>query len=332
MGDHNKILIEELEKRLLWYREEASGKEFDPEAVDAICTMLQKLSPEQEPHRTKEEAFENIMRQIRLEEAGEGGESEDFGRKREESRLGSVGGENSGSAEKEERGRKSSGSVDEDAFDGKRAEKAGGGKVRRFLLRKSGMRAAVIVIAVVGIFFSLDRVTYARENKSLFTMILERVGWLEIEKEKGAEGLAIDGGEEVGEFYDSWADLDREVKKRIIVPTYIPEGYSLYGIRGWNFDNRKIVEADYYDQGNGHLLIEITLWDDSGHHYRENASDENMYKLLSEYSDDETLYYEFNDEYICMIFIENSFYRISGNITLEDMIKIREGLGDTRPK
>lgn len=329
MDDHNKILIEELEKRLLWYREEASGKEFDPEAVDAICTMLQKLSPEQEPHRTKEEAFENIMRQIRLEEAGESG---DFGRKREESRLGSVGGENSGSAEKEERGRKSSGSVDEGAFDRKRAEKAGGGKVRRFLLRKSGMRAAVIVIAVVGIFFSLDRVTYARENKSLFTMILERVGWLEIEKEKGEEELAIGFGEKTEEFYDSWADLDREVKKRITVPKYIPEEYSLYGIKVWSLTDRKIMQADYYNQENGHLLIEITLWEDNVNHYRENASDENACELLSEYSDKDTLYYEADDEYICMVFRENSFYRISGNITLEEMIKTREGLGDTRPK
>lgn len=340
MDDHNKILIEELEKRLLWYREEASGKEFDPEAVDAICTMLQKLSPEQEPHRTKEEAFENIMRQIRLEEAGG-----DSGRKRDESRMGSIAGESAGGAEKEESGRESvgdaekeesgresSGGADESEFARKRAEKAGGGKVRRFLLRKSGMRAAVIIIAVAGIFFSLDRVTYARENKSLFTMILERVGWLEIEKEEDVESTAIGFGEREEEFFESWTDLDSKVKEKIIVPMYIPEGYSLYGIRCWEHSNREEVRSNYYDQGNGHLWFEITLWKDNVDHYRETIMDETIYTLLSEYSDENTLYYKYEDEYICILFRENSFYRISGNITLDEMIKIREGLGDTRPK
>ncbi len=66
MADNEKNLIEELEKRLVWYREKASEEEFDTDEVDAICTILQKLSP-MEPSITKEEAYQNIMRRLRLE-------------------------------------------------------------------------------------------------------------------------------------------------------------------------------------------------------------------------------------------------------------------------
>lgn len=311
MTDRDRMLIEELEKRLLWYREEATEKEFDAEEVDAICTMLRKLSPE-EPHKSREEAYEDIMRQIRLEEeeSGESGISV---------RSGSgTGGLSEGESAEKESGRDNGGK--------------GGRKKRRFPAGKNGLRAAVIAIAVVGAVFSLDRVTYAREDKSLFTMILERVGVVKIVKEPEVEGLAVDGGRNTGEFYESWADLSSEVKKKVAVPMYIPEGYSLYGIKYWNFNNRENLQSEYYNQENSHLFIEITLWEDGADHYRENVLDESICVLLPEYSDENTLYYSYEDEYICLAFMENSFYRISGNITLDELIKIREGLGDTRKK
>lgn len=300
MVGNKRVLIDELEKQLLWYREEATEEEFDPDAVDAICTMLQKLSPTGEPHKKKEEVFENIMNRVRLEErkTAKFGEVRRFEENPKES---SVGGE----------------------------RRLNGKKMYYFLLRKRGLRAAMVFIAVAGIFFSLDRVIYARENKSLFTMILEQVGWLEIEKEEGMEA----GFEEKSEdFFDSWADLSSDVKKKVVVPQYIPEDYSLYGIRVWDFGNRKNIQTNYYDQGNGHILIEITLWKDGLDHYRETVSDEELCKLLTEYSDENTLYYEAKDEYICIIFMENSFYRISGNIELQEMVKIREGLGNIRKR
>lgn len=281
MTEHNKRLIEELEKRLLWYREEASADEFDADEVDAICTMLLKLSPESGPRRTKEEAYQNILRQIALEEDSEGEKTE-----------------------------------------------TGSGKRRHFFTGKRVLRAAIVFLAAAGIFASLNMATYARENKSLFTMILERVGWLDIEKEPEAESpvAKIDNIEKI--LYDSWGDLDREVKERITVPAYIPEGYSLYALRCWNGKDEKVVKSDYYDQGNGHLSIDITLWEDNADHYRETVMDETIYTLLSEYSDENTFYYEYEDEYICLAFGEKSFYRISGNISLEEMRKIREGVGE----
>ena len=64
--------------------------------------------------------------------------------------------------------------------------------------------------------------------------------------------------------------------------------------------------------------------------YREMRMDEDVCILLPEYSDEDTLYYQYEDEYICMIFMGNNFYRISGNISLEEMIKVRKGLENTR--
>lgn len=281
MADHNKNLIEELERRLCWYRDEAAGEEFDVEEVDAICTMLQKLSPEEEPHRSKEEVYRNIMQLVQEEEPEDG-----------------------------------------DAADGEK---------KRLPFRKRGYRAAVIFIAVFGAaLLSLNMVTYARGNGSLFRMILEKVGVVEIVKEPELEVSEVEGKKDREIFYDSWAELDKELKKSIVVPSYIPKGYSLYGIRYWNFSNRKRIQADYFNEENKHILIEITLLESDAKEYREMRTDEDVCMLLPEYCDEDTLYYQYEDEYICMIFMGNNFYRISGNISLEEMIKVREGLENTR--
>lgn len=284
MTDKDRALVEELEERLRWYREEATEEEFDAEAVDAICTMLEKLDPV-EPSKSKEDAFEDIMRQIHAEESGE-----------------------------------------KEAEADKKPKQTKG----RFPHRKGMLRAAIIGIAVVGVVFSLDRVTYARENKSLFTMILEKVGWLEVEKEEGLDGATFEAGETSGEFYNSWMDLEPEIKEKIVIPQYIAKGYSLFGIRSWKHSNREALQADYYDQENGHILFEIILWKDNTDHYKEMLPNEDIYTLIPEYSDEKTYYYKYGDEYVCMAFMENSFYRIYGNIVLDEMIKIREGLGQTR--
>lgn len=288
MTDKNRKLIEELERRLCWYRDKATEEEFDVEEVDAICTMLQKLSPDTEPHRTKEEAYQNIMELVRGEESRKDG----------------------------------SGGV---------PVKNLGGKKKRFSSGKKSYRVAVLFAVVFGVaLLSLNMVTYARENKSLFTMILEKVGVVKIVKDSSEEDMVFNDNKEIKNFYDSWTELDSDVKSRIAVPDYIPEEYSLYGIKYWDFNNRKNIQADYYDKGNKHLLIEITLLESDAKRYGETRMDEHSYVLIPEYSDDNTLYYQYEDEYICMVFIDNNFYRISGNIELEEMIKIREGLKNIR--
>lgn len=292
MADHDKYLIEELEKRLCWYRDEATEEEFDAEEVDAICVMLQKLSPIKEPHMTKEEAYEKIMLKIREEEA-----------------------------EREK--------CDEDRTDHicKRIRKAKRRDGTISLFHGRGYRAAMVFIAGFGAaLLSLNMVTYAREDKSLFTMILEEVGVLEIVKEGDAEEIIISGGKDIGIFYDSWVDLDSDIKSRISAPEYIPKGYKLYGINYYELNNRRRMKANYYNEGNGHLLISVTIWEDSSDPYREMAIDEETYILLPEYSSDNILCYQCKDEYICMVSVENIFFGISGNIALEEIIKVKEGL------
>lgn len=306
MTGRDRSLVTELEKRLIWYREEATEEEFDAEEVDAICVMLQKLSPVKETRMSREEAYRNIMRRVREEDgveetdgAGEAGDADSLdGTKKTDGAKGTV----------------------------REFEKEDGKK--RYFFTRGGLRAAVLFIAVFGAaMLSLNMVTYAREDKSLFTMILERVGLVEIVKEE-TENIIVSRNDEIKVFYDSWAELDGEIKHQIRVPNYIPEKFVLYNIQYLQLNNRKKLLADYYDEGNGHLLISITLWDGGDEPYKEMAIDEERYILLPKYSNENTLYYEYEDEYICMISMKNSFYRISGNITLEEMIKVREGLDD----
>ncbi len=308
MTGRDRSLVTELEKRLIWYREEATEEEFDAEEVDAICVMLQKLSPVKETRMSREEAYRNIMRRVREEDgveetdgAGEAGDADSL-----------------------------DGTKKTDGAEGTVREFEKGDRKKRYFFTRGGLRAAVLFIAVFGAaMLSLNMVTYAREDKSLFTMILERVGVLEIVKEE-VENVSVDGREEIEQFYDSWTELDCEIKSKIVVPEYIPSGYGLYGIDYYDLGNRKKVKADYYDTSNRHLVVTITLWENSEKPYKEMTMDEESCVLLSEYSDEETLYYQYEDEYVCMIFMENSFYRISGNIVLDEMIKIREGINNTK--
>lgn len=309
MTGRDRSLVTELEKRLIWYREEATEEEFDAEEVDAICVMLQKLSPVKETRMSREEAYRNIMRRVREEDgveetdgAGEAGDADSLdGTKKTDGTEGTV-----------------------------REFEKGDGKKRYFFTR-GGLRAAVLFIAVFGAaMLSLNMVTYAREDKSLFTMILERVGLVEIVKEERVEDSMIRGGEEVETFLNSWVELDNNIKQKINVPQYIPTDFILYGISYCDLSNRKRVKANYYDKGNGHLLISIVLWEENADQYKEKIVDESKYLLLSEYSDNNTLYYEYEDEYICMMFMESGFYKISGNITLEEMLKVKEGLREIK--
>lgn len=308
MTDKDSSFIAELERRLYWYREEASEEEFDAEEVDAICVMLQKLSPLEGPRMSREEVRRNIMKRIQEEDGPDSaGSSPDSADTDEPDRT--------DRAEKTDR-------------KDRKSEK-GDGK-RRYIFKKSGYRAAALFIAVFGAaLLSLNMVTYAREDKSLFTMIMERVGLVEVVKDTSAEDeIDINRNSETETFCDSWTELDSEIKSKVKVPEYIPDDYELYGIYYYSLVNRKWLRANYYNKGNSHLLIEITLWEGDEEPYREMTMDEEVYTLIPEYSDEDTLYYQYDDEYICMSFMKNSFYRISGNVELEEMIKVREGLGE----
>lgn len=146
MTDKDRNLIAELERRLCWYRDEATEEEFDAEEVDAICVMLQKLSPPEEPHMSKDEAYRNIMQRVKEEDGAEKADAP---------------GED-GDAEKPDGAKRTGGSRKESG--------KGGGEKKRHFAERRGLRAAVLFIAVFGAaLLSLNMVTYAREDKSFFT-------------------------------------------------------------------------------------------------------------------------------------------------------------------
>ena len=196
MTGKDEKLIEELEERLRWYREEASEEEFDAEEVDAICTLLQKLSPIEEPHMGQEEAFLNIMRRIEEEDGSDG----DVRRDVEESVNLRV-------IEVDETVIKSN----ENGASGRNEEvEKSDRRKRRFESKKASYRAAILFIAVFGgALLSLNMVTYAREDKSLFTMILERVGLLEIVKDETAEEIVFSRNDEYEYKNKAISDINR---------------------------------------------------------------------------------------------------------------------------
>ncbi len=284
MAKNDKKLIEQLEERLDWYTREASDEEFDAEDVEAICTVLRKLSPEPEPFTPKEQAYQNLLERI--------AEEENKPEKEEET--------NAGQAEPE--------------------------KVIKF--RRAGRRklkAAVffgVIILAVWI-LSLNMVTYATARKSLFRVIMD--GFREIEI-RGNENTIPEMAETEKQFYDSWADLESEIKREIKVPGYIPEGYSLYSINCKNYNDSIKVSANYYNTENGYISFVIILWKKENGDYYEKYKMLDAWDLLEQYSDEQMLYYQHDEEYLSIFTIGDCVYRISGNITLEELMKITENM------
>ncbi len=284
MAKNDKKLIEQLEERLDWYTREASDEEFDAEDVEAICTVLRKLSPEPEPFTPKEQAYQNLLERI--------AEEENKSAKEEETKA--------GQAEPE--------------------------KVIKF--RRAGRRklkAAVffgVIILAVWI-LSLNMVTYATARKSLFRVIMD--GFREIEV-RGNEDAMTEINEYSNQFYDSWADLDSEIKKVIKVPGYIPEGFKLYSVEKMNNKSYTVIKADYYDGGNGYLCFEITLWESETGNYYERYKMKDTWNLLEEYSGEQTVYYQYDSKYMSIFIIDNCVYKITGNTTVEEIIKITENM------
>lgn len=284
MAKNDKKLIEQLEERLDWYTREASDEEFDAEDVEAICTVLRKLSPEPEPFTPKEQAYQNLLERI--------AEEENKPEKEEDT--------NAGQAEPE-----------------KVIKFRGAG--RRKL--KAAVFFGVIILAVW--ILSLNMVTYATARKSLFRVIMDGIREIEIRGNEDAM-TEMDEEEEPNQFYDSWADLDSEIKKVIKVPSYIPEGFKLYSVKKTNNGRNTIIVADYYDEGNGYLRFQITLWDGEIDDYYEKYKMLDEWDLLEADSNEQTVYYQHDEEYLSIFTIGDCVYRIAGNITLEELIKITE--------
>lgn len=214
------------------------------------------------------------------------------------------------------------------------AEKAGKiAEAYSFRKRKTGRKkvwAAVIIF--IGVFGAgillLNSYTKAYADKSLFTMILEKAGVVNV-RMMGDTEEPVDENLELTETYDSWYDLDIDIKSEIAVPEYIPEGFSLFSVECDSYHDKTAIWANYYNEAGGHLIFYITLCEDETELYNEKMKeDEKIGEYLLECSDENTLYYYYDDEYICLTSAKNCFYRITGNTALEEMIKVKEGLNE----
>lgn len=284
----DKELIEKLEERLRWYQEEATEEEFDADEVDAVCTILRKQSPV--VFTDKKEAYRKLMERIREEDTGE----------TEEDTLNKEG--------KLENGE----------------EKAGKTGRKRY-------RAAIILGVCVlgaGILF-MNSSGNSRANGSLLTMILTKVGVIEVGRTGVNQEEDIVGIDKKTKYvYDSWSELDKEMKSQIRVPEYIPEGFSLYNVKYITQENRKCVVGSYYNKTGQHLFFRIYLLE--GEAGTAIVAEEDASKLVSEYSDENRFCYAYDDEYVCLFSMDDCAYRISGDIRLEEMVKVAEGFGSVR--
>jgi len=318
--NQDRELTEKLEERLRWYYEEASDDEFDAEEVDAVCTLLEKINPVGDKLPDQGEAYEKLMERIKSEVPGE----KPFSDK-------SIGYERFAAWMRED---------EEEEFEEKDGTEISDKSEKPRLFRKRTGRtshkrryraAAIWGIGIIGaVILSLNSYTKTTANKSLFSVILDEVGSVYVDKiGKGSTGALTNDNAAI-EVYDSWSDLDIEIKSKIVVPEYIPEGYSLYMVKYSNTDNRAVIRAKYYNKTGGHLLFYISLCEDQIDLFNERLIEDEGKEFLSEYSDENTLYYQIRDEYVCLKAVKHCYYRITGNMELEEMLRIAEGLNDTK--
>lgn len=318
--NQDRELTEKLEERLRWYYEEASDDEFDAEEVDAVCTLLEKINPVGDKLPDQGEAYEKLMERIKSEVPGE----KPFSDK-------SIGYERFAAWMREDE--------EEEFEEENEAEVSDKSEKPRLFRKRTGRTshkrryraAAIWGIGIIGaVTLSLNSYTKATANKSLFSVILDEVGSVYVDKVgKGSTGLHSDNNAVI-EMYDSWSELDIAIKSEIAVPEYIPEGYSLYTIEYSNPDNRTVIRAKYYNKSGGHLLFHISLCEDQIDLYNEKLIEDEGKEFLSEYSDEDTLYYQIRDEYICLKTIKYCYYKITGNMELEEIIRVAEGLNDRK--
>lgn len=309
----NQELIEKLKERLKWYYGEATEEEFDADEVDAICTLLDKLEPEEEESEDMETVYENLMARIRKEETEkENAENLLIGNEEALDKLKTWIQEEETEEDSEDElfrdgyaddkvigkkrkalpnpktetddvtdrafGRKYEAVPDNDIENGSSDEKdrmisdreseetdskniSGPGKVRPFKKAKreknrktkAGIRvAAILVIGVLGAgILAVNNQMQTSANKSLLTMIMEKVGIVYVDRLGESKGKVDDLEDDKQQVYSSWSDLDSEIKSKIVVPKYIPKGFSLYNLKCQVLENKTVIWADYYNNTGG---------------------------------------------------------------------------------
>lgn len=336
-GKRDEKLIEELYEKLYWYTYEASEEEFDDKEVDAIVRLLDVLEPKEDDPKfpsDPEAAFERFKSRYGLEE-----EFAEAAAEAEEAASGSgmgmaaaadadVNAEAAGGSEEEAAVR--FGGTDSivldvepgadrepdngDVMESRENGKKNGVKWRRRLVRIATGAAACLVLML-----SVNFGSYALKKKSFFEVVRDEVGRTKVTV-TGNEDKIDDNNAGILEC-ESWEEAEKWIGVELLNPSYMPQGFKLNYINILDGQPKKVVTACYKD-GDDWIKLDINVYEKD---YSENIIIYDDEWTLMEVEDN--VQYYMKDEKVEAFYVEgNCIYLVRGNITLEEIKKIIEGL------
>ena len=341
-GNRDEKLIEELYEKLYWYTYEASEEEFDDKKVDAIVRLLDVLDPKEDDPKfpsDPEAAFERFKSRYGLE--GEFADEEIVKEKsaKEEaaevesaaepgSSLGTVA--DTGNAGGEEEAADGVGGTDGIMLDvkpgsdrapdnGGVTESGGNGKDRGVKRKRRLVRIAAGAAACLVLMLSVNFGSYALKKKSFFEVVRDEVGRTKVTVTGNVEGIDDDliGTVEC----NNWDEAENEIGEKILKPSYIPNGFNLKNIDVVIGTVKKAVTAFYSYNGN-HIKFDINIYEDN--YYENVILFDDEWSLLEE--EDGVQYYSKDNKVKVLYISKNYIYLIRGEISIEEMKKVVQGL------
>lgn len=337
-GAQDEKLIRDLYEKLDWFTFQATEEEFDPEQVQAILNLLDRLSPlpEQGAEGAEtvkdasakasdaQEAFERFKQKYHITD-------EDLARK------------NAGAAEDgTDNGRKilpfSAESSEELALDGaqmrdlleeKNAQAnadvrtgCAADKTRRKRFWTSGrgkIAAAAAAVIVVCAGYSIG--TSAVQQKPFLEVVRDGIHGFKVtvtgnEMESEERG-SIDSSDYDKIYYGSWEEV-AEVNPDILIPEYIPEGLELDELYMQDCGEYIRYVGDYRgNKENDTLRIDVRYY--AGGYAKSDLENEEMGILIDE--DNNISYFQIENYYIAVWKENRIIYIVKGN-SLENIKKI----------
>lgn len=198
---------------------------------------------------------------------------------------------------------------------------------RKMFWKSRMVRYAVTAAAMILLLFSVLNIgTYAAAKKGFFEFIRQ---------EKDGKSFFVNGDAGNAEVeisgygtteYDSWEMLIGTIAEQIYVPTYISEDLrmeSLTYLKGRYTENIKAVYQDKEKQRKLHVLVESY---DDNYTWQKAIDSEATLLTKKALEEKDCFFYEYQEECYIYFFDGNKLYTIFGNLTIEELEKIVEGM------
>lgn len=184
------------------------------------------------------------------------------------------------------------------------------------VLRYAGIAAAVIVLTVT----ILNAGAYAAAGKGFFELITNRgntMGNLYM----GTDESGLDMHSQEKTVYRSWEEVPQELKDKILLPSYLPDGVESESIAVWN-DPGEYVEIKYYDGNRMEEVFKVSIRLFDQMVMKNEFTIPNGDFLVTERIGDRDYYlYRTENDSTIYFYIDNNLYCISGQTT-EELKKI----------